>query len=57
LVSNLDLRLMMRLHPEGMDRVELVPERRADGTVVLRVVVLGPLERLRRLVRRLMQSE
>jgi hypothetical protein len=31
---------------------ELVPERRRDGSVVLRIVVLGPVERLRRLVRR-----
>jgi hypothetical protein len=38
-----------------MTRFELVPERRADGTIVLRPVELGPLERLRRLVRRLMQ--
>jgi hypothetical protein len=37
-----------------MTRVELVPERRADGTIVLRAVERGPLERLRRLVRRLM---
>jgi hypothetical protein len=33
-------------------RVELVPERSADGSVVLRAVVLGPGERLRRLMRR-----
>jgi hypothetical protein len=35
-----------------MTRIELIPERRADGTVVLRAVVLGPLERLRRFLRR-----
>jgi hypothetical protein len=35
-----------------MNRLELIPERRADGTIVLRAVVLGPLERLRRLLRR-----
>jgi len=34
-------------------RIELIPERRGDGTVVLRAVVLGPLERARRLLRRL----
>lgn len=36
-------------------RIELIPERRDDGTVVLRAVVLGPLERARRLLRRLAQ--
>jgi hypothetical protein len=39
-----------------MNRLELVPERRADGTVVLRAVVVGPLERLRRLLRRRTRS-
>jgi hypothetical protein len=38
---------------ECVTRVELVPERTADGTVVLRAVVRGPIERLRRLMRRL----
>jgi hypothetical protein len=36
-----------------MTRMELIQERSADGTIVLRAVVLGPAERLRRLVRRL----
>ena len=36
-----------------MSRIELIPERRADGTVVLRAVLLGRAERLRRLLRRL----
>ena len=36
-----------------MPRIELVQERTADGTIVLRAVVLGPMQRLRRLVRRL----
>jgi hypothetical protein len=36
-------------------RVEFLPERRPGGTIVLRAVVLGPLERLRRLLRRLVQ--
>ena len=36
-----------------MPRVEFVQERNADGTVVLRAVVVGPVERLRRLVREL----
>jgi hypothetical protein len=34
-------------------RLELVPERRPDGTVVLRAVVRSPAEQLRRLLRRL----
>jgi hypothetical protein len=36
-----------------MARIELTPERRDDGTVVLRAVLVGPLERLRRLLARL----
>ena len=39
-----------------MPRVELIPERRPDGTVILRAVERGPLERLKRLVRRLLRS-
>ncbi len=39
-----------------MTRVELIPERYADGSVVLRAVALRPAERLRRLLRRLIQS-
>ena len=39
-----------------MTRIELVPEHNVDGTVVLRAVVRGPFERLRRLVRRLVLS-
>jgi hypothetical protein len=39
-----------------MARVEFVAERTADGTVVLRAVVRSPLERLRRLARRLLPS-
>jgi hypothetical protein len=35
-----------------MARIELIPERRPDGTIVLRAAVRGPLERFRRLVRR-----
>lgn len=35
--------------------MELIEERNADGTVVLRAVVRGPVERLRRFVRGLMQ--
>jgi hypothetical protein len=36
-----------------MPRIELVPEVRPDGTVVLRAAVLAPRERVRRLLRRL----
>jgi hypothetical protein len=36
-----------------MTRIELIQERRSDGTVVLRAVALRPAERLRRLLRRL----
>ena len=36
-----------------MARVELIPERTADGRIVLRAVGLGPVERLGRLLRRL----
>jgi hypothetical protein len=36
-----------------MKRIELVPERQSDGTVILRAVVRGPGEWLRRLIRRL----
>ena len=37
-----------------MPHVEFVPERRADGTIVLRAVEVGLAERLRRLVRRML---
>jgi hypothetical protein len=36
-----------------MARIELIPERTADGTVIFRAVVRGPAARLRELVRRL----
>jgi hypothetical protein len=39
-----------------MPRVELIPERRSDGTIVLRAVERGPLERLKRLVRDLLRG-
>jgi hypothetical protein len=38
-----------------MAQIEFIPERRPDGTVVLRAVALGPVERLRRLVRGLLR--
>jgi hypothetical protein len=40
-----------------MPRVQLIPEHRADGTIVLRAVELGPVERLRRALRRLIVSD
>jgi hypothetical protein len=39
-----------------MPRLELIPERRSDGTIVLRVVERGPLERLKRFVRDLLRG-
>ena len=39
-----------------MERIELVPERTADGTIVLRAVTRSPIERLRRFLRRLVAS-
>ena len=39
-----------------MPRLELIPERRADGTIVLRAVDHGPLERLKRFVRDLLRG-
>jgi hypothetical protein len=36
-----------------MTRIEFIQERRADGTVVLRALAIGPVERARRLLRRL----
>jgi hypothetical protein len=39
-----------------MTRLELIPERRSDGTIVLRAVVRGPLERLKRFVKRLLAA-
>lgn len=38
---------------QDMAHIEFIPERRPDGTVVLRAVTVGALERLRRLLRRL----
>jgi hypothetical protein len=36
-----------------MPRIELIPERTSDGRIVLRAVPRGPVEWLRRLIRRL----
>jgi hypothetical protein len=38
-------------------RLELIPERRPDGTIVLHARELGPLERLRRAVQRAARGE
>ena len=39
-----------------MTRYELIPSRTPDGTVVLRAVAVGPVERLRRRLRRLLRG-
>jgi hypothetical protein len=39
-----------------MTRIEFIQQRMPDGTVVLRAAVLGPLERLRRSLRRLVRG-
>jgi hypothetical protein len=36
-----------------MERLELIPERRPDGTIVLRAAVPSPRDRLRRILRAL----
>jgi hypothetical protein len=36
-----------------MARIDFIPERTADGTVILRAVVRGRADRLRELLRRL----
>jgi hypothetical protein len=39
-----------------MTRIEFIQERSPDGSVVLRAVAIGPVEQLRRLVRRLVRG-
>ena len=39
-----------------MAHVELIPVRRPDGTIILRGVAVGPDERLRRWLRRLVRQ-
>ena len=39
-----------------MTHIEYIPERNSDGTLILRGVVVGPVERLRRMLRRLLGS-
>jgi hypothetical protein len=55
-VSNLEVSLRLADQDGHMTRLELIPERRADGTIVLRAVERGPLERLKRFVRRLLPA-
>jgi hypothetical protein len=52
-VSDLELSVRFTDHHGHMARLELIPERRSDGSIVLRAVERGPLERLKRFVRRL----
>lgn len=40
-----------------MARFDLIPEPRPNGTIVLRAVPVSPLERLRRLFRRLVAPQ
>jgi hypothetical protein len=43
-------------HYGHMPQVEFIPVRTPDGTIVLRGVVIGPGERLRRWLRRLVRQ-
>ena len=44
-------------HHGHMPHVELIPVRAPDGTIVFRGVVVGPGERLRRWLRRLVRQD
>ena len=52
----LDRILMSVDHHVPMPHVELIPVRTPDGTIVLRGVVIGPGERFRRWLRRLVRQ-
>ena len=52
----LDRILRSEDHHVLMAHVELIPVRRPDGTIILRGVVVGPSERLRRWLRRLVRQ-
>ena len=52
--SRVDLPLTLGNHSVPMAYIELIPERRPNGTIVLRAVRVGPAERLRRLLRRVL---
>ena len=43
-------------HPVGMPQVELIPVRTPDGTIIFRGVAVGPGERFRRWLRRLVRQ-
>jgi len=51
--SRIDVRFRPRGHPRVMSNVEYLPVRTSDGSLVLRVVVLTPLQRLRRFLKKL----
>jgi hypothetical protein len=55
-VSNLEVAVRLTDHHGHVARLELIPERRSDGSIVLRAVERGPLERLKRFVRRLLAA-
>jgi hypothetical protein len=55
-VTHLELRLRNDRRSGRMARIEFVQEGSADGGVVLRAVVRGPVERVRRLLGRLARS-
>jgi hypothetical protein len=50
--ARVDVSLRPACQPRPMTRIELTPTRNADGTVVMRAVVLGPLQRFLRLLKR-----
>jgi hypothetical protein len=54
--SKLDQVFRWDAHHVLMPYVELIPIRRPDGTIVLRGVPVGPGERLRRWLRRLVRQ-
>ena len=43
-------------HHVAMPQVELIPVRTPDGTIIFRGVAVGPGERLRRWLRRLVRQ-
>ena len=51
-VAGVDVFLSGRCQPGPMTRSELIPTRNADGTVVMRAAVLGPLQRFLKLLTR-----
>jgi hypothetical protein len=43
---------MLGGHDDAMTHIEFIPQRLPDGTVILRGVAVGVVERLRRLLHR-----